>query len=646
MVYTEPGRNLVIGKAALLLGLALGLGTPPTAARADEDQAWQTLVDTYAGTYPAVITNREITMEVLFDTHYKASARMKFRTDLAVFDVKQAQEYLNQVFPLPYGYKVKHKRAWSMEHGAVLSGASAQDSDFHERTLFGKQKEVRVSIPGLREKGYAAVELEIQGEGLPALSLEFAQDLPVKKAAFTLKVPGTAGEGASGIRGAILSQIVILNRGQIGLVTDHRDGRQEVSMGYEGEDIPAQFTAPWVPMKSQPHATIDIAGRYGTWKGIADGLAGSLKDYKIPGNLVKSVKDTLKDASPLEAVRALARYLDDPAQLRLEGGPRGGLHGGDLEDAVRSRSATAFEKGLLAYGLLRALKIDSTVLLGASRFLTDLDWRSRDMSQLDAVLIWIPSISENFLWDVADRRVPLGQAGSDLYSEMLVLDPDELESSRDFHVEEGRVRETRSFELHLEEGGEMEGNLTYRFESFPLDTQLDPWDREADLDKVLGELVPHEVELSGIAWQEPRPAGMRCTPETPAVLEARLTEEAIPAGETGWDIVPFLLPLPEKLGILGDPDREAPLVISDSYEIIDAVLVDVGGHHVVHLPQPTTVRTRVGTFGTSWEEKPNGVVAVRRLSVDGSVNGIRDQSAVAALCKAWRESQSQALRVN
>jgi hypothetical protein len=226
---------------------------------------------------------------------------------------------------------------------------------------------------------------------------------------------------------------------------------------------------------------------------------------------------------------------------------------------------------------------------------------------------------------------------------MLVLDPENDEPLMKFDVDPGLYKETRTIEYVLGEDGLLEGDLNCRFESFPLSQDLDPWDSSTDLAPLVSRALPANIKVRDPHWKEVNWTTMRCTKETPAVLACRVEHEALPAGETGWEIRPFYLPLPRLLNEVLEEQRKGPLLLTEGTEIHDAVFLRLDGRSVVSIPDPVEKKNRLGQFYSAWEVRENGIFATRKLLLAPNTLSPREVRLARQLHQAWKNAGKQSV---
>jgi hypothetical protein len=415
---------------------------------------------------------------------------------------------------------------------------------------------------------------------------------------------------------------------------------------WRAKDLPPRSTSPLLSARYQQSAGLTWIPRGVTWPWWADGIGRMLGDAESPQAMLKAVQDTLKDRSPEEKVRAVVRALDDPKAMALAGPVRGNPNGTMEWDRVASRKeAPAFTKTLLAHLLLRGLGVRTHLVFAASRNLTLLDWRDPNPFRLDASLLFVPDVGEKYLVDIANRSTPLGLAGSDLYSEMFVVD-EEGDPPVSFKLWDGSESEVRRLELTLHDDGRLTGSLECAFEGMGL-RGIDPWKEGADVAGMVKTALGEGSRIVDTRWAVPT-GEMRCYEERPAVLSCEIELEADPFGESGWALHLPSWPLPVPFLDLVAAKDKYPVYIPTGMSFVDtAIIRTTGGEmNVKERPEPVLVRNNAGSLSFWCEEREQGIALCRSLSIYGREDSGSLIDDLVRLCEAWEEVGDRRLHVS
>jgi len=587
---------------------------------------WDDLVAKYAATSPAVMLEHTIRVDVLKPSMGPWKTRTTETMVMAVFDLKKAKDELDQTFTVAPGVKVKTLESWSHELGAKEVTWS-EAKDVYEIKTFGPWKEKRISIPGLSSQGVCGVTFETQQEGFAMEGGNFAGNLPLVK-------------GELDYHGPSLGYFNILMRGPVDTV-DAAHLPAGVSWAWRVSDLPARPHVPLALAPDLPTAEVWLLWPGRTWAAWVEAYTDVLDGLAPPEDMVAAARDTLAGRPPEEIVEAVARALGDPSRFRVyDDGRTGSFAFGDLDEVVRSREGTSFQKLLLAHVILDGLGVENHLAFAASRYRTILDWRIVAPGVLDAALLWIPAVSDGFVWDVGSREAAWGHPGPDLYPEMFVVDPDRPDPFKTFSVDMGRVQEDRTTIWTVSAGGSMSGTVDDRFGSWPTESGLDPWRKGQDLEAMLEAECPYGTEVHDVAWTARNPDLPRCTPEAPAVLSGRVEAEALPRGAHAWEVRPLIWPLPAFLVHAAAKDRKIPVSLDRRVEIADSAVVRLDGLKLVRAPRTSRVQNDAGALECRWEEKDGEVIVHRKLWLPAgrlTGSGIAD---LVALVKAWNDSRS------
>jgi hypothetical protein len=593
---------------------------------------------------PAFILKYDVEYEVLTAAYSWPVTNGRTSVTMAVLDMERAGNSLDRAFSLPPGTKLKGVWAWSHELGGSAV-TWAESKDIHTLTVFGNWKEIRVAIPGLSKAGVCGVEIETQSDGLPYVSENFMGGLPMDAGEVRLVFPRIDEFGFD-------KTVAMVDR----IYTTIVEGPVEeippafTDKGYcrtfRVKNLAARPKAAMAAAADFPRADALMVPSWFKWKGWVEHYDTALAEAVPPKSLVKAARDTLSSAAPLDVVLAVARYLDDPKNFRLLGPYRSGAFSiPDIDEIVKKKEGDTFDKAVLAHLLLKGLKVESHLVFAASKYRTVPDGRIADPRRLDAVLLSVPSISKGFLWDVADRSVPVGEAGPDLYSLMVVCDPEAAAFDRQFQVCATSRCEQRTTTLVLDENGALRGTLSCRFVGWPMIDELDPWKPGQDVTALIQAKCPSGAKADSAVWMGMDRVSMRCTAESPAILSCRLITEATPNGERGWEIKPFLWALPEPLARIDLADRSLPVFLDRRIEVAESTLVRLDGVNVKQIPPTVRLDNRAGLFECSWAQAPDAVIATRRLQLPAQHAADTKLEDLVALCKAWQESRSSAVIV-
>ncbi len=640
-------RNIAIwGAAVLVAWMFAAPARADLAARRISDAKWRELAGEYAADHPAVTLEHTVNVDVSVKTGRRGLITTTTRESMyiAVFDAHRAEGVLEQVFFIPPGVSIKSLKAWSREQGSE-DVHWARDVDFYKRKLFGSWKEIRVSIPGLSARGLCGVEIETKTDGLAISGQDFSSSTPVLAAEMTLTMVNQPPTELEEYERTLERWYFMLARGNFEHEPLHLspDG---LAMTWKIENIPPRTNEPLVPARERDQAEVFMTPQYFKWGPIVENMVEQMEELEPPEDLVEAARDTLEGASDAEKVAAVARYLDDPRVFRILGGDRSGqFRVRKLARIVKNGEGSPFDKVLLARAILAGLGVESHPVLAASRYETDLDWRLCHPSRLNAALLWVPSVSDDFLWDVAHRSVPLGKAGYDLYPEMVVVQADRLEPLESFYLEPDEVVEARRMELDLAEDGTLEGPLSLCFSGWPSYDELDPWVPDQDLEAVLDDALPLGASVTDARWETRGSADLRCTRESPATLRCRLTAEADPVEERAWQIQPLFWSLPRRLAALADDEREKPAFLDCRYEFCDSVIVHLGDRRIVDIPPRERMSNRAGAFECQWQEAGETLVIERKIILTSAVSRDERIQALGDLCRAWNQSRGFAVLV-
>ena len=420
----------------------------------------------------------------------------------------------------------------------------------------------------------------------------------------------------------------------------------DVDLAWRIHDVPARPMDPLALARDLPAAEIWILNPRVVWSTWVKTYAERVDELEPPAATLAAARDSLAGRPPEEIVEAISRALDDPKRLRVYDDGRSGLASTfDLADVVRNREGTSFDKAVLAHKLLDDLGVENRLLLAASAYRTDLDWRICYPTYLDAALLWIPAVSEKFVWDVGSRAATWGYPGPDLYPEMLVIDPDLIDPFMTFPRDHGLIQEDRTTVWTVSGDGSMAGTVEDRFDSWPTVSGLDPWQKGQDLEAMLEAECPYGVRVHDVAWTARNPEIPRCTPEAPAVLSGRVEAEALPRGESAWEVKPLIWPLPDYLTRAAGKERKLPVSLDRRVEIADSAVVRLDGLTAVEVPRTSRVQNDTGAFECRWEDDGDRVIVRRKLWLPAgrrSGGGVDD---LVALVQAWNDSRSLAVVV-
>ncbi len=645
MVHERDLRRASLTAALLLLAAAI-----PAAAIAKPQPSyalWETKWGELRAGHPedpALILDQDTEYEVLTADYAPPVTNGRTAITMAVFDVGRAEEFLNREFTIPPGAKVKEVWAWSHELGAS-EVSWAQEKDFNRVALVGGWKQVRVSIPGLSKAGMCGVGIHTQIDGLPYVAEDFKSGLPLLRGEVRMVFPRIGKldfDETTELIDRIYTPIILGPVEEIPPAVTH----QGYSRVYRVKDIAPRPREGLTAAADLPRAEIQLVPSWLKWKAWIEYYDETLRAVPPPKSLVKAAQDTLSGAAPLDIVRAVARFVDDPAQFRLLGSARSANFSfPELQKVIDKKEGDAFDKAVLAHAVLRGLKVESHLVFAASRFRTLFDGRIPDPHLLDGVLLWIPALSADFVWDVADRSVPLGEAGADLYPVMVVCDPDASSYDRQFPLSGAGLSEERSLDLALDEDGALSGELSCRFAGWPMIDEMDPWRTGQDLTALLQEECPRGAKADSARWVGMDGASVRCTPEMPAILSCRLSAEAVPHGDNGWEIKPFYRSLPGPLASIHPDSRLYPVLLHRRVEVAESTLLRLDGPQAEALPARVRLDNKAGMFECSWERRAEGVLAQRRLRIPAQRAAGPQLNDLLALCRAWLDSRNSALLV-
>lgn len=624
---SRPPRMTVLpAVAALVLLPSFSAAKEPTARWFFVEQAWSRYEETYAEDSPAVIVESRVSAEV--KGSYNLSIEQLKSRIIAVFDAEEAEDVFNYVERVPPGIGVKSVYAWSKELGNDTVHW-AESSDIHKRKMFGGYTELRVAIPGFGGKGICGIEVKLEGEYLG--DQDFMNTLPVVQGEFRLLVY----RSRLGMN--------VLTHGNV-----EREDPQRVTEGmlyvWKVKDLPARSRSSILSARYRERAEIIFISPRMTWARWAEGFDRFLSDLdRLPKKFVGAAKDTLKDAPPDEIVRAVFRTLDDPNFMKAEGPMRAGLLGSlDWDEVFSSKSASSFTKAVVAHLLLKELGVTSRVVLGASRQMTLLDLRDANPFNMDADLLFVPDLGEEFLVDVGNRSVPLGYAGGDLYSEMFVVDK-EGPATREFKTWKEDQCSLRYFDLQVDDDGLLTGSLRCVYEGLEF-WDLDPWKVGEDRAGLLEETLGASSTVTLRDWALPGDE-MRCYLGHPVEMTCDIELEAAPFGEEGWAVSLPNRPLPPALREFARAKEKFPVFLQSGMALEDSVCIgagEAGGSLVVvQAPDPIRLTNVNGSVILSWEKSGNGIVIRRSLSLaQGEVHG-RGIHNLDRLLSLWKEAGEQ-----
>ena len=648
----KPGRGRFPVRQAiglLLTALMVSAAPRPAAAKPHPnylhyEHLWDQIQKQYEDK-EAVVVERNTRDWFQRSSQGKLSIREKRTMTIVVFDLSEDSDVLDRSFFLVPGEKLKNIWVWSHERGAGDNVSWAKKADIHKQKVFGYWTEIKLSIPGLSKSGVCGIEMETVRTGFPFVSEDFVQDIPVVQAEYRIHLLSGGTTHAERINRMFREWAKTITRGDVEEVSEDTDSG-EGDLVFRAHDLPARPRERSVDARDMPRAEFFVYSASQTWESLAGYYAERLRDIRPPKSMAKAVRDTLKGKPAREIVAALCRVLDAPENFRLSRSARSGWGGfPNLREVAKERRGGVFDKAVLAHCLLREAGVDSRLMMASSRHRKFPDWRIVDTRFLSTFLIWIPSISEDFLWDVGVRSVPVGEAGPDLYPKMVVVRPEEddeeAQAVHEFPIGSVTLFEDRRVEWDLSEDGDLQGKLVCRFGGWPTMSDLDPWDRNQDVKEVFQKHCPQGVEADSVTWRQVDWGGMRCNRDSAAVLSCNLEAEATPFGETGWQVEALNWPLPDCLTGLNLSKRTLPVLLDDTVDVVQTVVVHAGSLQVKDLPAPVRVDNRTGGFSCVWEETPGGVTVTRKLRVPAGKLPRDRLPQLAALLDAWDQSRSQ-----
>ncbi len=643
---THRSHALIAGLFSLLsLTWTATLAAKPEPEFVVAEENWDAMLARYGDRYGAVAVEKHRESRIITSHRGDPSTKTVESVVYAVFDADDAQDILNQTLYLGPGVKLKGIDVWSHELGSGNSVTWAQGKDIHKRKMFGGWREVRFAFPGLSRAGVVGYELRTEEESTGLMSYDFRDRVPVLEGRYTFKLARVEVADKDRVTAIINTLFHRVIDGPIEADKPKLTG-DGYTMVWRARDVDPAIDEPFlVAADTQPAHIFFIPKWYG-WESIVDSYAEILAGEKAPPDWLNAARDSLGSASTEAIVHAVARYLDDPSVFDWDPEVRSGGFGSmDVAGIAAEREGDAHAKATLAHVLLRDLGVDNTMLLGASRYTKDLDWRVVDFSMVDATLLWIPELGSDYVWDVADLSVPIGSAGSELYPEMVVVDPERQNPVSVFDTWPSAVNMSRTFRWALDEDGLLAGSVTARFEGWP-PRGLDPWDPAQDTPQVLAASAPHGLTVTHAAWEAKNPGMIRCTRADPAVLRCSLETEATPVGEAGWEIRPLYEGLPWELASLAEGTRTLPVSILRGYELADTITVETGTLDTDTLPDFVQVKNPAGRFRSYWRKQDEGFGVIRTLVLYRQRAETSDEiGAIQELCRAWEASRDQALVV-
>lgn len=607
----------------------------------------------YAATTPAVVLYDRQRTEI----HFSMELFTRQYRDLmfAVFDARSASDALDHSFLIPRGTKVKSLKAWSYTPGAA-GLVWSKDSDMRTSKLAFGARDVRVAVPGLAGKGLCGVRLELEWDGMNYISAEFDQPYPIRLAEATVSVQqvGNTNYGAS--PAALVSQIFAwMIRGESVLEhTEVDDTPPEPVQGKYGpewrwtfKDLPAHRPEPLARAQATDPIGFYLVPRGFNWNGTQTAGPLIIGPRKLPAAYLKSERAGLAGLAPAVVVAQVTRLLDDPGHFRLLGRARGLLYQNSLSFTPRADGrieGTALDKAILANLLLTEAGVTSYFAFGASRYRESLDLKIPRYTQFDAILLRIPVLGPNYLWDVADRRVPLGVPGPELYTLFLVLDPDADDAVALFEPPAGQVTESRHIRVERVDAQGFRGSLRWRT-SGPPTFDAEPWDDDEELTTRLNEQWGGHVKVDSALWQT-RGSDFRAGENARAELTGSLRGSAT---ATGSELLELQLDLPglpaELVAATESPARRHALYFARGYDFADTISVDLSGARWSGPRDPIELKTPAGRFSLKLDESPTGLTLVRHLELSARETAAADYELCRSLVQAWRRSEMEPLAI-
>ena len=599
----------------ILVALALTIpgnvcwGKPTLSYRFVEDR-WNELASKYPD-QGCVVVDKETEVTLKFSTNEELSTETRIEMILGILDLDKAPNCLEQTFDLFPGEKAKEITAWAHERGGS-EVTYIKPSDVKVVTLFGDWKQVRVAVPGISHAGSCGIVLRTESNGPPPLIEHFASEYALETGEFRLCMPTVMSYGNYDAAAFFNETFHPVIKGNVTEAPPTVTREKGYTRTFRASDVPARPKGPLVLAEDLPVADLYLVPVRFTWKRALQNLYAALDKVDPPKQMLKAAKDTLAKTTDGEKISAISRYLDDPDNFQLVRPPRQfSLDGSSLAEVIQERRGDAFDKAILAYSLLRKLGTKCYVVFGSSQYIVKPDWRVFDPKFLTAVLLWVPGIDERFIWDIADRSVPIGWAGADLYPNMVVVseDPD----TQEFRISSQRSAQKRVIDWSLDTDGRMSGKLTWAFEGWP-DPDMDPWQTQgADLKSLVEKACPSGIKVKQAAWSK-ADHGMRCSAQNPAVLIADLEAEAEPSGEAGWSFVPFRWPVPSYLSWAISNTKNAPIYFDHPQSVMDSVVITLPeGFSPASIPQ--ILGSGKSFVHSAWQQDANKISATRTMSL-------------------------------
>jgi len=623
----------------LLLGVTSRALAKDTPKYIGTERIWQELVEEY-GPYRGVKLEyeKEITLE--FSAHGDVRSRTIQREIIAVFDAEKLG-ILERIYHMPPGTKVKKLESWAHELDSGREVTWSDDSDVHEIDMLGGWKELRISIPGIASQGVFGITLETTHDGVGVSWEDFVDRIPVVRGEFSFIVPDIGDREFPAMLATMSRFFNILVRGQVEEVPAAVKSQGFVR-AWKVQDLPARPPDPFALASKGPQAEVFLIPRWYKWDRWVEILSEVTDDFEAPSGVVASIRDTLASGDPGVVLASVACWLDNPGTYRLLGPARGmSLAVQEAQKALRFHAGNSLTKAVIAHVVLEELGVENYLVLAASRYHTALDWRISLPSLMDAVLLWIPE--GNLLWDVADRSVPLGVAGPDLYPEMLLIsrNPDRALGAVD--IPDLEAIDMEVCELTLASDGGLTGTLACAYTGWPAGAP-DPWDVNVDLCEAIAGSFPSECRFRDAVWAYRDDRLSRSPVDTVSIATCSIEREATPSGLSGWDVRPFLRSLPSSFGRYSRQAPRWPLYFDRSSCFTDSVIVAVEGGTVTGF-EAQYMNRYAGTFSCRFEYSEGKAIAVRTLLFKPKAISKSHLREVQDLCEAWEKSQDLVIHV-
>lgn len=652
-----------------VLGAILGLGlftaaAPPAGADFSGDPPYGSPAlhfseyeAEYAATYPAMVLYDRQRTELHFST--ELFTRQSRDVMYAVFDARNAGAALDYAFLLPKGVKIKSLRAWSYTPGATAVTWSKEGDTRITKRAFGL-RDVRIAVPGLAGKGLCGVRMEVEWDGVNFVEARFEAPYPTRIAEATVSVQqvGNTNYGAdpTTLVGHYFAWMI---RGRD--VLDHTtadDTPPDPVRGTYGPEWRWSFKD-LPPHRREPLARASVAEAVGfyliprdfNWDGMQQMGVAVVKDRKLPDGYLKEERALNRAAAAAgldaaESIARVARLLDDPAHFALQGEARGPLY--LAPPPVRLRpdgilEGSSFDKAVAAKLMLDELGVTAHLVLGASRYARTLDLKIPNFDQFDAILLRVPAAGSDYLWDVADRSVPLGLPGPELHTVFLVLDPEADSPVALFDPPPGRLVESRRISV-VPDGTRFHGALRWRCGGSP-SLGLDPWAASEDLAADLRSRWSETCGVDSAGWVT-NGGAFRAGGSARTELIATLAGPAEAIGTEQLDIRLGFPALPEEIARAAAPaERHLPIYLPRSFELVDTVQVEVPGARWVGQRPPESLVTRSGRFEESRDDVPAGPRLIRRIVLESGEIEAEEFTDFRSLVQAWRRSEQEPLSI-